>query len=301
MTDNQKMQSVMFWLFISVFALSVLGTLGMVFFGFGTPTAEERSLLVKVFLGQTATSVFALFYSVNKLKKRGGEETIDVNTNTITYEAKDASEFYGRIAHKYDERNTNYLLQTHRSVTDALRPVVDRIPNAKILDLGGGTGRQITDHFHDKKGLSWTYVDNCPNMVTQFEKNLKGTALQREVLNEDVYNIHNKLRGQQFDAIIMSCLLTSLPNLPDFANLLPLLSPHGVIIIADIDPSYTALHPYYSIGVNGDSYALKTNPVNPLEICRLFSDIDMRIKAVKPVKKSDGIIYSYCLEFKAQG
>jgi 2-polyprenyl-3-methyl-5-hydroxy-6-metoxy-1,4-benzoquinol methylase len=166
-----------------------------------------------------------------------------LTSNTKTYETKDASEFYGRIAHKYDESNTNYLLQTHRSVTDALRSVVDQIPNAKILDLSGGTGRLIADHFHDKKGLSWSYVDNCPNMVTLFEENLKGTALQREVLNENIYNIHNKLRGKQYDAIIMSCLLTSLPNLPEFANFLPLLAPHGVIIIADIDPSYTALHP----------------------------------------------------------
>lgn len=42
----------------------VLCTLSMVFLGFGSPTGDERSLLVKMLIGEVAASVVALFYSI---------------------------------------------------------------------------------------------------------------------------------------------------------------------------------------------------------------------------------------------
>ena len=50
----------------------VLGTLGMVFFGFGSPTESERELMVKGLLVEVAACVIALFYSIFGLKKDPG-------------------------------------------------------------------------------------------------------------------------------------------------------------------------------------------------------------------------------------
>ena len=74
-SQEDRMKWVMFYVFLGLFVLAVLGTLGMVFLGFGTPTEEERSLLVKALIGEIAAAVVALFYSLFNLKgkKRGAD------------------------------------------------------------------------------------------------------------------------------------------------------------------------------------------------------------------------------------
>jgi len=67
-SQEDRMKWVMFYVFLGLFVLAVLGTLGMVFLGFGTPTEEERSLLVKALIGEIAAAVVALFYSLFNLK-----------------------------------------------------------------------------------------------------------------------------------------------------------------------------------------------------------------------------------------
>ncbi|WP_432467576.1 hypothetical protein [Agarivorans sp. Z349TD_8] len=71
-TSNEKMKWIMFWTFLVLFVMSVLGTLGVVFFGFGTPNESERELLVKGLIGEIAACVIALFYSIFGLKKDDG-------------------------------------------------------------------------------------------------------------------------------------------------------------------------------------------------------------------------------------
>lgn len=63
------MRLVMFWVFISLFVIVVLATLSLIFFGLGSPTPEERSLLFKVFIGEVGAAVVALFYSLFGLRK----------------------------------------------------------------------------------------------------------------------------------------------------------------------------------------------------------------------------------------
>jgi hypothetical protein len=55
----------------------VLGTLGMVFFDFGSPTPEERELMVTGLIIEVAACVIALFYSIFGLKKVNNTE-IDI-------------------------------------------------------------------------------------------------------------------------------------------------------------------------------------------------------------------------------
>ncbi len=73
MNDNQLylMKWILFWVILILFILAVLGTFGIVFFGFGTPTDSERDLLVKALIGEIAAAVIALFYSMFNLKKQG--------------------------------------------------------------------------------------------------------------------------------------------------------------------------------------------------------------------------------------
>lgn len=137
-------------------------------------------------------------------------------------------------------------------------------------------------------------------MGEEFRRNLSDTQLKTSVLIDDISNTHNALRGKQFDAIVMSNILTSMPRLPDFALILPLLTPDGALIIADIDPSYTVQHPYYSVKLNGESYALKPNPVNPIELCQLLCSMNMQITVAKPVRRKGGTNYSFCLVFKPE-
>lgn len=72
--SNQKdqMKWVLFWVFLILFILMVLGTLAMVFLGFGSPTESERELMVKGLIGEVAACIIALFYSIFGLK--GGSE-----------------------------------------------------------------------------------------------------------------------------------------------------------------------------------------------------------------------------------
>ncbi|TNF01243.1 MAG: hypothetical protein EP322_00140 [Bacteroidetes bacterium] len=71
------MKWILFWVFLVLFVLMVVGTLAMVFYGFGQPTPEERSLMVTGLIIEVAACVVALFYSIFGLKK-GGESNQDV-------------------------------------------------------------------------------------------------------------------------------------------------------------------------------------------------------------------------------
>ncbi|HHQ4572565.1 TPA: hypothetical protein ACSP3H_003466, partial [Aeromonas veronii] len=66
--STQLMKWILFWVFIVLFALAVLGTLGVVFLGFGTPTEAEREWLVKGLLIEVTACIIAFFYSIFGLK-----------------------------------------------------------------------------------------------------------------------------------------------------------------------------------------------------------------------------------------
>lgn len=67
-TQKDQMRWVLFSVFLTLFTLMVVGTLGMVFFNFGDPTETERELMVKGLIGEVAACMIALFYSIFGLK-----------------------------------------------------------------------------------------------------------------------------------------------------------------------------------------------------------------------------------------
>lgn len=66
---TEKMKWILFFVFVTLFVLGVLGTLSVVFLGFGSPTDTEREWLVKGLVLEVAACVIALFYSIFGLKK----------------------------------------------------------------------------------------------------------------------------------------------------------------------------------------------------------------------------------------
>ncbi|PKH02768.1 hypothetical protein CXF72_09925 [Psychromonas sp. MB-3u-54] len=106
-SSNEKMKWILFSVFITLFTLAVLGTLSVVFLGFGTPTEAEREWLVKGLLLEVASCVVALFYSIFGLKK----------SNNSTDEKSLAD-----IETRLEELETRILMATKEIDRSALLP-----------------------------------------------------------------------------------------------------------------------------------------------------------------------------------
>jgi len=303
--QERAMRWILFWIFVVLFVLVVLGTLGAVFLGFGQLQGRERDTLFNVFLIEIGVAVVALFYSIFGLKKKAASKSTeqeDLNLIPSKYDeifnVEQSLDFYNRIANDYDERNTNFLLQTHRQVIRTIDEFVSNKESAKILDLGGGTGRLIATQFFNKNNLKWVYLDNSSSMVEQFRKNMKDANLEIQIVFKSIFDISKELFNEVYDVIILSLVLTSLSRYPDFEALKLLLNQEGILIIADIDPVYTALEPYYSVPLSNDGIlALKTNPLHPLDIIEKLSFYGFRVISSKSIKLHNGTRYSYMLVF----
>ena len=70
----RRMRWILFGIFVVLFVIIVLGTLGAVFLGFGDLSDTERSTLFKAFLVEIGAAVLALFYSLFGLKRKGETE-----------------------------------------------------------------------------------------------------------------------------------------------------------------------------------------------------------------------------------
>lgn len=190
--------------------------------------------------------------------------------SVVEFDPRSAADFYQVIATRYDQRNSGALLDTQREIVRRISArALDR-PDLRVLDLGGGTGREIATHFFDHPTIRWSYVDFCSAMVDQFRRNIRGTTLADRVTVhiEDVTSAIGRLPGGSFDVVLLSFVLSSMPTWPDFRAVGSLLAPGGVLVVADIDPAYTALKPCYEVAVDGRTYSLRTTPVRPLRILR---------------------------------
>ncbi len=193
------------------------------------------------------------------------------------FSVHDSMAFYDAIATNYDLRNSSDLLRTHQAVVTRIKGARSLGDPLRVLDLGGGTGRQIATQFFDEPDIHWTYIDFSAAMVKQFQENLRGTALGKnaDVIIEDIHAVHERLDGRTFDVVLMSLVLSSMPAAPDLGALARLLDPKGRLIVADINPVYTHLNPYYALIVHGQRLALRTNPVNPLGLSKEAHDVGL--------------------------
>ncbi len=220
------------------------------------------------------------------------------HTEVKNYDLGKSIDFYQVIAEGYDERNSSYLKMAHRSVIEIVERKINQSGKAhsNILDLGGGTGRLIVEHFFNKEGISWFYLDKCEAMASLFKKNLKNTKLATDVKMGDLVDASELYEERFFDLVIVSFVLTSMEKLPSFNAIVDLLVEDGVLIVADIDHSYTISIPDYSVLVNDETHVLHPKPINPLSLCEDLGKLGMRVISARPVLK-DEEDYAFCLEF----
>lgn len=185
-----------------------------------------------------------------------------------SFTALEADEFYGLVAPSYDIRNTGPLLRTQHVTLNRIKRARDGRRTLDVLDLGGGTGREIATHFGDDPDVHWTCVDSCAAMAAQFRANLVDDQVRMSVrvLEEDLRRVHERLPAESYDVVLLSLVLSSLPALPDLGPVARLLRPGGVLVVSDIDPLYTERNPYYSVRVAGGEVSLRTTPVQPHQV-----------------------------------
>lgn len=182
------------------------------------------------------------------------------------YNTTNAIRFYNSVAQRYDNRNSPSLLRTHGKVVQLVRELTEAKRDLRVLDLGGGTGRGIAHQFHHNDGMSWHYVDGASGMVDIFRDNMHGARMKTEIEYCEISDFIRRNHNVEFDVIILSLVLTSLPENPDWAAIARMLAPGGKLIIADIDAAYTAIHPYYVVDIDGQRHGLAPRPIPLAEL-----------------------------------
>ena len=217
--------------------------------------------------------------------------------NRKIYQRDQASCFYGKIANDYDKRNTQFLKESHINTVKHLKRAIDGLEHASILDLGGGTGINVAAHFFSRKNVTWNYVDATPEMKTAFEKNVVMADFNHTAM-ACVLDEFMRSCEEQFDAIVVSFVLTSLPYPFDLKKAASLLKPNGSLIIADIEPEYTAKYPEYSVKVGTEEHSLLVTPVNPLDLIEKGLSEKLELKFCQSIKKNGGDRYAYVVNMK---
>lgn len=117
--QRDSMRAVLFWVFVSAFCVLIIGTLAIIFFGFGSPTPEERSVLFKVFIAEVGLAVLALFYSLFDLKKSGrSEQAANVCSNESstfflkTYPRSQHPDFFAEVERLVPKAKNIVLIAT---------------------------------------------------------------------------------------------------------------------------------------------------------------------------------------------
>jgi ubiquinone/menaquinone biosynthesis C-methylase UbiE len=217
------------------------------------------------------------------------------------FDVQAARVFYEEIAPNYDERNSGNLLATHMETITRINQVRANKPALRVLDLGGGTGKNIATHFFEEASIHWTYVDFCPAMVEQFKHHLRGRPLYKNVSLhvEDLTHVHRRLAPASYDVVLLSLVLSSMPQLPDFGTIAGLLAPDGVLIVSDINPPYSQANPHYAAlagEARGETVALRTNAVDLLDLLTRAKAAGLGLADIARIGEDD-ISYSFIAVF----
>lgn len=225
----------------------------------------------------------------------------------IQFETKDARCFYDTCAKNYDRANSDWLWETHDQV--ALE-ILENIPkkNAQILDLGGGTGRYIATSVmkHNQNSISkWVNYDFSNKMQGIFRAHMKIGKMLYETIEMDIHHLSKWRSRGKFDIIIMSFVLSSMQNIPDFSEIRKKIKKGGTLIVSEGDPIYTMEKgKKWSVKGDGNVWGFSLNPINPVQILVRASEAGFELIDQKLIKKSisdtdDPVDYSYILSFVA--
>jgi 2-polyprenyl-3-methyl-5-hydroxy-6-metoxy-1,4-benzoquinol methylase len=140
----------------------------------------------------------------------------------------------------------------------------------QLLDIGCGTG----DFLVEAKNQGWIILGFEPNSDAKALANQKGV-----LCTDDIFS----LPENTFDVVTMWHVLEHVPNLTDYiANLKRIVKPNGTIIIAV--PNYKSFDAkYYNRFWAAYDVPRHLWHFSKTSIKRLFSDVDMELKKVKPM------------------
>ena len=233
------------------------------------------------------------------LKNITYRESNSAEENPDSFYGLDKSiDFYDRIASMYDARNTEQLLETHMKIIHLINHETKDNGEFKILDIGGGTGKMIATQYFDKSNFHWCCVDPSKNMNLAFRMNMSVATVDFELIESSIYEMPAELIERRFNIIILSCVLTSLPNDPDFAQIASMLSENGILIVADIDPTYTQIRPYYDFKIDANRIALTPRMVNPLDLISTMKKLNLILTTCYTIENRKKEKYSFVLKFR---
>lgn len=188
LASKEQMRWILFWVFVSIFAIVSLLTILAVFFGLGAPSEEERKTLLYAFIVESGAAVIALFYSLFSLKGKLDSEAKDVNAQV--------EEHFSNISKDMDERISNcttgvLMVQADVEIlesnyTDAAISYIHALSNS-IDSNDASLGQEIVSLFKTKI---------FPNLRAQ-------DALNCRELKSDLKDLVKKLRennqSKEFD------------------------------------------------------------------------------------------------------
>ncbi|WP_028863992.1 hypothetical protein [Psychromonas aquimarina] len=128
--QQDQMKWVLFWVFLILFTMMVLGTLAMVFLGFGSPTESEREIMVKGLIGEVAACIVALFYSIFGLKGNTNDNSKIQELEDKTDQILLALESYEKIEKHIPSKPPE--LSSTSEITEQSNTVVKKEANNQI-------------------------------------------------------------------------------------------------------------------------------------------------------------------------
>ncbi len=160
-SQSNTISWILFWTFWAIYVLTCLGCLGMLFFGFGTVLENERGILINTFLVETAVAIFALYYSIFKLKnvRKGGTETRSSNHNSNSFVVLNAA------------RTKEFVKMYQRSLAYAISREIDETLSALMKNPSS----YDRDFFIDR---IWSITLNCRAETLHFSN--KELGLMRD-------------------------------------------------------------------------------------------------------------------------
>ena len=186
-------------------------------------------------------------------------------------------EFYDAVAPFYDKRNSGKYLKTYEEMDTAIRSLLPAVKGISMCDIGGGTGTLL--RWFQRNDVNWTNIDISQQSLRVFETEF---APYKNKLSrvKDVRTDRFIENGETFDVIVMSYLLSSLEQLPDFNQVRNAMREHSLLVVADNHYEYVQKNPRYGFdGLDGQTISIFPRPMFP-------DDLRLQIQAAGFVEVS---------------
>ncbi len=124
----------LFFTFWVIFSLSCVGTLAMLFLGFGEVQEAERPTLINMLIGEVSVGLLALFYSVFNLKKDSLIDNDEINILKAQVASKDGE--ISRLKSKLEkEINRTDQFPSSKKYRDSIKGLCSPLSDTQLEDL----------------------------------------------------------------------------------------------------------------------------------------------------------------------